>query len=126
MRALSAARYTRDMTSDELAASLLKGLHDQLPDDVELAGFELEIGDLVDVDVSALRRALEEAAPGVEVVVTRVAGLLRCLDCGARYPSDEHPCPVCGSGRAELEHGEELGMKRAWVRRRDMPAPESE
>lgn len=114
------------MTPDTLAEHLLEGLYAQLPPGVELSGFELEVGELVDVDIAALHEALVRRAPGVEVVITRVAGLLRCLDCGARYPPDEHPCPVCGSGRSEIEHGSELGVKRAWVRERDMPPAATE
>lgn len=114
------------MTPDALAEHLLEGLHAQVPPELELAGFELEVGELVEVDRVALRAALELRAPGVDVVITIVEGLLRCLDCGARYPTDEHPCPVCGSARAEIEHGSELGVKRAWVRQRDMPPAATE
>lgn len=106
------------MTPTALADALLQGLREQLPPELELAGFEVEIGELVEVDVPALLAALRAAAGPVDVQITRVAALYRCLDCGTEYPPDEAPCPTCGSARVELAHGDELGVKRAWARPR--------
>lgn len=104
------------MTVDELAAELVAGLNAQWPAHVPLGGFEVEVGELLDLDVRALRGALQRALPGVEVQVVRVEGLLQCQDCGARYPADEAPCPVCGSAHAEPVAGTELSVRRAWAR----------
>lgn len=109
-------------TARQVAAQLLDGLRAQLPaEGFVLRGFEIELGALVDLPVEDLLVAVEEAWPGIEVRVTVVAAVLRCEDCGAEYPADEHPCPVCGSARAELIHGNELHVKRAWGSRPDGP-----
>jgi Zn finger protein HypA/HybF involved in hydrogenase expression len=102
----------------QIADELVAALRTQVPADVILQGFEVELGEHVDVDPDALRAALLTRVPGVEVEFVRVEGLLRCLDCGAQYPADEAPCPVCGSARAELVHGQELAVRRAWARPR--------
>lgn len=100
---------------DEIADQLLAALHAQLPAaGFLLAGIEVHLGERVDLLASALRTAMQVRLPGIEVQVTVVAALLKCQDCGAEYPADEHPCPVCGSGRAELIHGHELAIARAW------------
>lgn len=104
------------MTVDDLAAELVAGLRAQWPGQVELGGFEVEVGELLDLDVPALLQSLRRLVPGVEVRVVRVEGLLQCQECGARYPADEAPCPVCGSARAEPVAGTELGVRRAWAR----------
>lgn len=103
------------MSISAVAAQLLEGLNAQLPDSgFRLVGFEVELGALVDVDPELLHIALINLVPRVEVRITRVDALLKCRDCGAEYPSDEHPCPVCGSPHADLVHGSELGIVRAW------------
>lgn len=100
---------------DVVAASLVDGLRAQLPaSGFALAGVEIELGALLGLDGVALAASVRRLLPGVEVQVTIVAGLLRCLDCGAEYPVDEFPCPACGSPRHEFVHGEELQVKRAW------------
>jgi Zn finger protein HypA/HybF involved in hydrogenase expression len=73
------------------------------------------VGEQVDVDPDALATALRARLPGVEVRMLAVPAVLHCLDCGAEYPADEFPCPVCGSNRAELLHGGELAIRRAWT-----------
>jgi Zn finger protein HypA/HybF involved in hydrogenase expression len=98
-----------------VAAALVAGLRAQLPAaGFTLGGVEVQLGELVDLSADALREAMEGELPGIEVRITVVRGALKCQDCGAEYPSDEHPCPVCGSGRAELIHGTELTIARAW------------
>ncbi|MBM4390492.1 MAG: hydrogenase maturation nickel metallochaperone HypA [Deltaproteobacteria bacterium] len=99
-----------------IAAQLVDGLRAQWPAEVELGGFEVDVGVLLDLDAVELQAALAHLCPGVEVSIKRVEGVLHCLDCGAEYPSEEHPCPACGSNRAELAHGTELGVARAWGR----------
>ncbi|MFN7143245.1 MAG: hydrogenase/urease maturation nickel metallochaperone HypA [Myxococcota bacterium] len=103
------------MSISEVAGQLLEGLHAQLPaQGFRLDGFEVELGAMVDLEPDVLRAALCALLPGIEVKVTRVDALLKCKDCGAEYPADEHPCPVCGSPHAELVHGAELQVVRAW------------
>lgn len=105
-------------TARQVAAQLLDGLRAQLPPQgFRLQGIEIELGELVDLPAGDLLVAIEEAWPGIEVRLTVVAGVLKCADCGAEYPTDEHPCPVCGSARADLIHGNELHVKRAWGER---------
>ncbi len=104
------------MSVAHIADELVAALRDQLPVGVVLAGFEVELGEHVDILEVDLLEALLARLPGVEVCFVRVEGLLRCLDCGAEYPPDESPCPVCGSVRAEVLHGQELGVRRAWAR----------
>jgi Zn finger protein HypA/HybF involved in hydrogenase expression len=106
------------MRVDDIADELVAALRAQLPDDIVLDGFEVEVGEHVELDRDALVAALRARVPGVEVRVVVVEGLLRCLDCGADYPPDEAPCPVCGSARAALIHGQELSVRRAWARPR--------
>lgn len=99
----------------ETAALLLQGLNEQLPPSgFHLKGIEVRVGELVDVNPELLRASLCAMLPGVEVVITRVLGLLKCDDCGAEFPHDEHPCPACGSARATLMHGTEFDIVRAW------------
>lgn len=99
----------------EVARALVAGLRAQVPSEgFALAGIEVEVGELVDVDRETLAEALRTALPGVEVRLTVVPAVLVCLDCGAEYPADEHPCPSCGSSRAELLRGNELQVLRAW------------
>ena len=98
-----------------LYAPLLEALAAQLPSEgFRLSGIEVEVGALLDIDIEALAAAMSAALSGVEVRVVRVAALLKCNDCGAEYPSEEHPCPVCGSPHAHLLRGEEFGITRAW------------
>lgn len=102
------------MDLDEVVSPMLDALRAQLPSGFRLAGIEVEVGERLELDLAALRAALEARLPGTEVCIKPIAALLRCLDCGAEYPADEFPCPACGSGRAELIHGTELGIVRAW------------
>ncbi len=103
------------MEAVEVAGHLLQHLESQLPaSGFLLRGIEVRMGVLLDLNPEALRAALCAALPGVEVRVTTVDALLRCLDCGAAYPHEEHPCPVCGSGRSEVASGQELEIVRAW------------
>ncbi len=103
------------MSVSDVAVQLLEGLNAQLPaTGFRLDGFEVHLGAMVDLDPEVLRASLMAMLPRVEVKITRVDALLKCKDCGAEYPGDEHPCPVCGSPHAELVHGAELQIVRAW------------
>ena len=103
------------MSVTEIAFSLHESLQAQLPQaGFRLLGIEVHVGARVDLDPEHLRAALVAVLPRVAVQITRVDAVLRCLDCGAEYPADEHPCPACGSAHAELAHGAELGVARAW------------
>ncbi len=103
------------MSPIEIAASLLAHLHAQLPEGgFVLRGIEVHVGTRLDLDADVLRAALCAALPGVEVQVVPVEPVLHCLECHAEYPTDEHPCPSCGSGRAELRGGDALSIARAW------------
>jgi Zn finger protein HypA/HybF involved in hydrogenase expression len=100
---------------EELANTLIAGLQAQLPETgFRLDGIEVRLGALVDVQPDSLKEAIQKLLPGVEVRIQLVEALLRCEDCGAEYPADEHPCPVCGSPNARLIHGSELEIARAW------------
>lgn len=99
----------------EVAAHLVAGLRAQVPVTVGLFGIEVEVGASVDLEVPELVAELQRALPGVEVRVRRVDVLFKCADCGAEFPADEHPCPVCGSARVAMVHGDELGVSRAWA-----------
>lgn len=101
----------------DTAAQLVDGLRAQLPPDFALRGIAVKLGELVDLSPDALAAALQALLPGVEVQIEVVAALLRCLDCGAEYPPEEHPCPACGSSNAEMLHGNELEISRAWGER---------
>lgn len=99
----------------QVAARLLVGLRAQVPATVGLRGIEVEVGVMVDLVVPELVAALERELPGIEVRVRRVDVLFACAECGAEFPADEHPCPVCGSARVAMVHGDELGISRAWA-----------
>jgi len=99
----------------EVAAHLVAGLRAQVPETIGLRGIEVEVGASIDLQLPELVAALEQALPGVEVRVRRVDVLFKCADCGAEFPADEHPCPVCGSARVAMVHGDELGISRAWA-----------
>ena len=95
--------------------SLLEALAAQIPaSGFRLDGIEVEVGALLDIDPAEVQQLLANALPGVEVRMVTGAALLRCTDCGAEYPPEEHPCPVCGSPRSTVLHGQELGIARAW------------
>ena len=98
-----------------MAAHLVEGLRAQVPATVGLRGIEVEVGATIELDIPELVAALENALPGVEVRIRRVDVLFKCADCGAEFPADEHPCPVCGSVRVAMVHGDELGISRAWA-----------
>jgi Zn finger protein HypA/HybF involved in hydrogenase expression len=100
--------------TDSVADTLATSLRAQVPPSFLVAGIEVHLGALVDLRPDLLHAALAERLPGIEVNITVVPALMRCLDCGAEYPPEEHPCPVCGSTRAVVVHGEELAIVRAW------------
>ncbi len=101
--------------ADDVAETLVSGLRAQLPPaGFRLDGIEVHLGEEVDLTATELRDALERALPGVTIEITPIGSALKCLDCGAEYPSDEHPCPVCGSPNAAMIHGNELTIARAW------------
>ena len=104
-----------DASTAQVADQLIEGLHSQIPtSNFQLKGIEVLLGAVVDLDALLLQAALEARLPGVEVQVTLVEVLMHCTDCGAEYPPDEHPCPVCGSPNATVIHGHELEIVRAW------------
>mgnify|MGYP003334764832 CR=1 FL=1 len=104
-----------DSVTEDVAQQLIDGMALQLPrQNFALEGIEVQLGAGVDLDAGELKRALMDRLPGVLVEITLVPILMRCLDCGAEYPADEHPCPVCGSPHAEILRGNELQIVRAW------------
>ena len=99
----------------QVAERLLEGLHQQLGDRVaRVRGIEVEVGETHDLDATDLHAELSRLLPGRQIRVRTVAVLFKCADCGAEFPADEHPCPVCGSARVAMVHGDELGVSRAW------------
>ena len=108
--------HSGEQTPEQLVAQhLIEGLRSQIGGSVRLRGIEVEVGVTVELDHAALMAALGVELPGLEVRIREVAVLFQCADCGAEFPADEHPCPVCGSARVSLVHGEELGISRAWA-----------
>ncbi len=101
-------------TAEHVADTLVAALRAQVPAGVVLAGIEVHLGALVALAAADLHAALSSRLPGLEVRIVVIAALMRCDDCGAEYPPEEHPCPACGSPRGSLIHGEELGIVRAW------------
>ena len=99
--------------ADVVAESLVQALRLQVPPTFPLVGIDVHLGALVDLVPAALLAALRARLPGIDVQITVIAALMRCEDCGAEYPPDEHPCPACGSPRGTLIHGEELAVVRA-------------
>ncbi len=100
---------------EAVVEELLAGLREQLPPSgFRLDGIEVHLGAEVELSGEELASALAKALPGVEIKITLIPSLLHCLDCGADYPPDEFPCPVCGSAAAEHLHGQELQIARAW------------
>ena len=99
----------------EIAQRLAQHLRSQLPEKgFRLLGIEVLLGKMVELEEEALMAALQVELPTIEVKIQRIEGLMRCIDCGAQYPNEEHPCPVCGSPHAELIAGMELEIGRAW------------
>ena len=104
-----------DTRTEEIADQLMEALHQQLPSsNFLLKGIEVQLGALVDLEVADLQRALQQRLPAVDIRITVMEALMQCTDCGAQYPPDEHPCPVCGSPHAHMVHGHELEIVRAW------------
>ncbi len=98
-----------------MAGRLVEGLRAQLGDRARLVrGIEVEVGEVHELDVHELGAQLDALLPGVDVRVRVVRILWKCSDCGAEFPAEEHPCPVCGSVRVAMIHGDELGVTRAW------------
>lgn len=110
-----ADQTTEPSSEQRVAQHLIEGLRAQFDASVPLRGIEVEVGATVELDHAALGAALSAGLSGIEVRIVAVAVLFRCTDCGAEFPADEHPCPVCGSARVSLVHGEELGISRAWA-----------
>lgn len=101
-------------TLSEIARSLVEGLRAQLPaEGFRLDSIEIAVGTQVDLQPEELRLAVAALLPGVQVEMRVVEALMRCQDCGAEFPPDEYPCPLCGSGHAELVHGLELEIVKA-------------
>jgi Zn finger protein HypA/HybF involved in hydrogenase expression len=100
---------------ETIVEELVRGLREQLPPTgFRLDGIEVHLGAEVELEPQELSSALGLALPGVEIKIKVIASLLHCMDCGADYPPDEFPCPVCGSAAAEHRHGQELEIARAW------------
>ncbi|MSP56606.1 MAG: hypothetical protein EXR69_13555 [Myxococcales bacterium] len=100
----------------EVAMQLLEGLRAQLGGRVaQVKGVEVEVGEAHSLDPARVQVALTLLLPEVDVRVNVVAVLWKCSDCGAEFPADEHPCPVCGSVRVTMVRGDELGITRAWA-----------
>jgi Zn finger protein HypA/HybF involved in hydrogenase expression len=101
-------------TLSEIARTLVDGLIAQLPKGgFRLESIEIAVGMQVDLEPEALRVEVAALLPEVQVEMRRVDALMRCQDCGAEFPPDEYPCPVCGSGHVELVHGLELEVVKA-------------
>ena len=76
---------------------------------------ELEIGKLANVDVGALRFALDvvlrgSVADGSEIHIDEPPGRAWCMICGESVPLAQRgdPCPKCGSYQLAVTDGEQM------------------
>ncbi len=88
----------------------------------QVSVIHLEVGQLANVEIEALRFALDAVlagtlADGAAVEITEVAGLGRCSDCratvavAARYEA----CPVCGGYRLDIVDGAQMRVREIGV-----------
>jgi hydrogenase nickel incorporation protein HypA/HybF len=98
----------------EIAVAALK---EQAPGgDGRVKTIRLRVGDLSGVDPEALSFCFEVVrtewpeTEGAVLEVHRCPALVRCLGCGGSAALEGAPekCPVCGSGRCEVDGGREL------------------
>ena len=108
--------------------SLCEGIIDTVTTQARQQGFcrvrrvWLEIGELANVELDALRFAFEivrqdTAAAAAELDIITLPGRAYCLDCGQPVSVSQHfdPCPVCGSYQWRLLSGTELRIKELEV-----------
>lgn len=82
----------------------------------------LEVGQLANVEVDALRFALDvvlrdSVAAGARIEVEELPGQALCLECDAqvRVPALYEACPQCGGYRLKVTGGTELRVKELAV-----------
>lgn len=83
---------------------------------------ELEIGSLSGIEIDALTFAMEVVCRNTvlneaKVLITKVAGIAFCADCGVEFQVDDYfnPCPSCGNVCHTLQQGDELRVKSLTV-----------
>ncbi|MFZ4790812.1 MAG: hydrogenase maturation nickel metallochaperone HypA [Candidatus Competibacteraceae bacterium] len=108
--------------------SLCEGIIDTVTTQARQQGFNrvrrvwLEIGELANVELEALRFAFEivrqdTTAAEAELDIITVPGRAHCLDCAQTVPVQQHfdPCPLCGGYQWRLVSGTELRIKELEV-----------
>lgn len=108
--------------------SLCEGIIDTVTTQARQQGFNrvrrvwLEIGELANVELEALRFAFEIVRQGTtaaeaELDIITVPGRAHCLDCAQTVAVQQHfdPCPFCGGYQWRLVSGTELRIKELEV-----------
>ncbi|MCC6136809.1 MAG: hydrogenase maturation nickel metallochaperone HypA [Candidatus Contendobacter sp.] len=108
--------------------SLCEGIIDTVTTQARQQGFSrvrrvwLEIGELANVELEALRFAFEivrqdTTAADAELDIISLPGRAHCLDCAQPVAVQQHfdPCPLCGGYQWRLVSGTELRIKELEV-----------
>ena len=108
--------------------SLCEGIIDTVTTQARQQGFSrvrrvwLEIGELANVELEALRFAFEivrrdTSAAEAELEIITLPGRAHCLDCGQAVAVQQRfdPCPLCGGYQWRLLSGAELRIKELEV-----------
>ena len=108
--------------------SLCEGIVDTITRQARQNGFSrvrrvwLEIGELANVELDALRLAFESArrdttAATAELEIITLPGCAYCLDCAQTVAVQQHydPCPLCGGYQWRLLSGAEMRIKELEV-----------
>ena len=108
--------------------SLCEGIIDTVTTHARRQGFNrvrrvwLEIGELANVELDALRFAFDilrrdTPAAAAELDIITLPGRAHCLDCAQTVAVSQHfdPCPLCGGYQWRLLSGTELRIKELEV-----------
>ena len=108
--------------------SLCEGIIDTVTTHARRQGFNrvrrvwLEIGELANVELDALRFAFDilrrdTPAAAAELDIITLPGRAHCLDCAQTVAVSQHfdPCPLCGGYQWRLISGTELRIKELEV-----------
>jgi len=98
-----------------LAAEIVDLVKERIPSNSKLSSVSLSSGALSCVNPDSLRFCLQavlekEYGPEVNIQVTSVPACLLCLECSARFETEDmyQPCPDCGSLRRKVISGRDL------------------
>lgn len=108
--------------------SLCEGIIETITTQARQRGFKrvlrvwLEIGELANVELDALRFAFEATrrdttAATAELEIITLPGRAHCLDCAQTVAVQQHfdPCPLCGGYQWRLLSGTEMRIKELEV-----------